>query len=114
VQRSVVIESLDLPNVRTTAGDLNGADLEKVMSGENVLPGIAHATIEIVGARKALIFTDSVANAEKLAGILNGHRENCARWVCGETPRDERRQLFSDFSFAKYQYLVNVGVATEG
>ncbi len=114
LQRSVVVESLDLSTVRTTAGDLNGADLQAVLSREENLHGIAHPTYELARGRKTLVFADSVANAERLAEILNRHRDGCARWVCGETPKEDRRKLFADFSGGQYQFLVNVGVATEG
>jgi len=113
-QRSVDVEALDLSQVRTTAGDLNGADLAEAMDSERVLHEIAHPTIEIVGRRKTLVFADSVAHAERLAEIFNRHRVDSATWLCGETDKDERRDIFRDFSTGKFQFLVNVGVATEG
>lgn len=114
MQRSVEVEHLDLSKVRTTAGDLNGADLAVALEDEKVLHEIAGPTIEIVGKRKTLVFAASVVHAEKLAEIFNRHRPDSATWLCGETDRDERRQLFRDFSSGKYQFLCNVGVATEG
>ena len=113
-QSAVYVEGLDYSSVRTTAGDLNGADLARILEYEETLHGIAHPTMELVGTRKSLVFAASVAHAERLAEIFNRHRPSCARFVCGETPKDERRDMFADYAVGKFQILVNVGVATEG
>lgn len=113
-QQSVIVDGLDFSSIRTTAGDLNGADLAEVMEYEKVLHGVASPTIEIVGKRKALVFTASLAHAERFCEILNRHESGCAQWVSGATPKENRRDLFADYASKKFQYLVNVGVATEG
>lgn len=113
-QHSVTVAGLDLSSVRTTAGDLNGADLARVMEYEQTLHEIAAPAIEITGDRKAVVFAASVAHAERLCEIFNRHKSESARWVCGETPKEERRQVFSDYAAKRFQYLVNVGVCTEG
>jgi superfamily II DNA or RNA helicase len=114
VQQIVHVEGLDLSTVRTTAGDLNGADLARVMEYERNLHEIASPTIELTRGRRTLIFATSVAHAERLAEVLNRHETDCARWVCGATPRQDREALVSYFHRGKFQYLVNVGIATEG
>lgn len=113
-QRLISIEGLDFSKVRTTAGDLNGADLDKLMKSERNLQGVAGATLEIIGKRRTLVFAASLAHAEMLAEIFNRHTKNCAAWVSGKTPKDDRRRILSDFGSGKIQILVNVGVATEG
>ncbi len=114
-QKMVNIEGLDFSGIRTTAGDLNGADLAAVMEAEKNLHGIASASIEIIGvARRTLVFTVSVKQAEMLSEIFNRHRPGMSDWVCGKTPRDQRHKVFKDFSNGSTQVLVNVGVATEG
>jgi superfamily II DNA or RNA helicase len=115
IQRSVDVDGLDLSTVRTTAGDLNGADLARVMEFEQNLHEIASPTLDLTkDGRKALIFAASLAHAERLCEILNRHKPGCARWVHGGTPKPDRRALFSDYAKRAFQYLVNVGVATEG
>lgn len=113
-QSMVHVDGLDLSQVRTTAGDLNGADLARVMEYEKNLHEIAAPTIELTGDRKTLVFAASLAHAERLCEILNRHRPDSARWVSGKTPGDERRQMLKDYAGRRFQYLVNVGVATEG
>ena len=113
-QQVVEIDGLDFSAIRTTAGDLNGADLAAVMEAEKPLHGIADATLEIAGARRCLVFAASVKQAEQLAEIFNRHRAGSAGWVCGKTPKDDRRRLLAEFANGTLQFMVNVGVLTEG
>jgi superfamily II DNA or RNA helicase len=141
----VHVAGLDFSHIRTTAGDLNGADLAAVMEEETPLHEMVQAVVEIVCRapaksltealtheteedfhshmagwaaehlpRKTLIFAASVKHAERLAEIINRWLPGRATWVCGETPKDERKQLFADFKAGRYMFLVNVGVCTEG
>jgi len=113
-QRYVSVNSLDIADVGTVAGDLNAKQLSAVLEYEAALHEMVAPTIEIVGQRRCLVFAASVAHAKRVTEILNRHRANCAAWVDGETPRDIRRERFRSFSMGMTQYLVNVGVATEG
>lgn len=113
-QQLVEVSGLDFSGIRTTAGDLNGADLARVMEEERNLHEIAGPTLEIVGDRRALVFAASVAHAERLCDIFNRHRAGCAGWVCGKTDKVERRKTLAAFSAGNLQYVVNVGVLTEG
>ena len=113
-QQVVEVGSLDFSQCRTTAGDLNGADLAQVMESEQNLHGIASPTLEIAGDRRALVFAASVEQAERLAEIFNRSRPGSAAFVCGKTPKDERRKLLGDFQHGLLQFVCNVGVLTEG
>jgi superfamily II DNA or RNA helicase len=113
-QQFVVVKSLDYSHCRTTAGDLNGADLAAVMEYEENLQAMAAATLEIAGDKRCLAFAASVAHAERLADILNRHKPNSAAWVCGKTPKDARRKMLADYAAGAFQYMVNCGVLTEG
>ena len=113
-QQMVHVDGLDFSACRTTAGDLNGGDLAEIMEEEKPLHGIADPAFRIAGGRRALVFAASVLQAERLAGILNRHREGCAAWVCGKTDKDERRRMLADFAAGKRQFVVNVGCLTEG
>lgn len=113
-QQMVFIDSLDFSNMRTTAGDLNGSDLAEIMEKEEVLQGVASSSIEIIGSKRTLAFTSSVKHAEMLSCIFNRHREGMSDWVCGMTPKDERREKLDKFKTGKTQVMVNCGVLTEG
>jgi len=113
-QMRVHVEGLDLSSVHTSDGDFNQGELEAVLMQEIVLHRIASPTVELAKGRQTLIFAASVAHAEKLAEIINRHHPESARWVCGDTPPQERTDIFRDFQTRRYQFLVNVGVVTEG
>lgn len=112
--RRVMVDGLDLSDIRTTAGDLNGADLDQVMNYEKALHGIVDPTLALAAGRRTLVFAVSLAHAERLTEIFNRHAPGSANWVHGGTPKDERRQIFADYSAGRFQILVNVGVVTEG
>lgn len=113
-QQMVTIEGLDFSSVRTTAGDLNGADLAAVMEAEKNLQGIASASIEIIGDRRTLVFTAGVKQAEMLCEIFNRYRQDMAGWVCGATPKDQRRDLLNRFADGRTQVVVNCNCLSEG
>ena len=110
----IEIAGLDLSNVKTVAGDLNQGELDAVMAVEEVLLGVADATIREAGKRRTLLFTTSVANADKLAEILNRHRDGCAMAVNGKTELDRRRGILKAHQAGDYQFLVNCALTTEG
>ncbi len=113
ISNQVVVESLDFDHVRKTAGDLNQKDLSQIVEKESSLHGIASPTIEIAGNRKTLIFATTVAQARDLCSIINRHGKK-AVFVHGKTPKDQRREIVRRYLDGEYQFLCNVGIATEG
>jgi superfamily II DNA or RNA helicase len=113
-QRQVFVDSLDFSRVRTTAGDLNGADLAAIMEEEQNLHKVADPLYQLSAGRQTLVFAASVAHAERLAEILNRHKKDCAQFVCGTTPDDIRAKMLADYQGRKFQFLTNCAVATEG
>lgn len=113
-QQMVTVGSLDFSGIRTTAGDLNQGDLAQVMEDEQNLQGIAVPTVEICGDRRAIVFAATVEQAERLAEIINRYRPDSASWVSGKTDKDDRRRILADFKAGRLQFVVNVGVLTEG
>jgi superfamily II DNA or RNA helicase len=113
-QQMVTVDTLDFSSCRTTAGDLNQGDLAEVMEQERNLQGVAAPTVEICGDKRAIVFAATVEQAERLAEILNRYRPDKAAWLCGKTDKDDRRRMLADFKAGKLQFIVNVGVLTEG
>lgn len=113
-QAMVTVSSLDYSDCRTTAGDLNGADLDRVLKYEETLHRMVEPTVKIAGDRRTLIFCASVEHAERVAEIINRYKNGRAAFVSAMTPPDKRRTIFRDFGDGKYQFLCNVGIATEG
>ena len=113
-QKSVYVEDMDLAQIGTSMGDLNGRELAEVMEMENILHRIVHPTLELSNGRKTLCFATRVSHAERLAEIFNRHEAGSARFVFGKMPAEERASVFRDYRADKFRILVNVGIVTEG
>lgn len=113
-QQMVSIQGLDFSQIRTTAGDLNGADLAAVMENEKTMQGVVGSAIEIAGDKRTILFACSVAQARVASEIFNRHKSGLADFVCGRTPDEERTKILKSFSNGSTQILCNCGVATEG
>lgn len=108
------IIGLDFSGVKDVAGDFNQGELSEIMEREGNLHGVADETVRRMGDRKVLVFCVSVAQSELLSEIFERHRPNCARFISGDTPPEERRQVLRDYAESRFQILVNCMVATEG
>lgn len=113
-QQMVFVEGLDFSKVKTQCGDLSAADLAAIMETEKNLQGIAASSLEIIGDRRTLVFTAGVKQAEMLCEIFNRHRNGMAGWVCGTTPKQERRDLLARFSDGRTQVVCNCNCLSEG
>lgn len=113
-QQFVFCDGIDFSAVRTTAGDLNGGDLESVMSEERVLHQVVHPTIELAGDVTTLVFASSVAHADRMAEIFNRHSQGSAICLHGGTPIDERRRQLQRFKHGEFQFLCSCGLFLEG
>ncbi len=138
-QRFIVIDELNLANCRTTAGDLNGADLEAEMLVEKVLHKVTAPLIEIscgleegtllelvgrngLGELKdlvtkrepTLVHAASVAHAERMCEIINRYLPNSAVCITGKTDKDARRSWIEMFGRGDYQFMLSCGVFLEG
>jgi len=113
-QQMVSIKGLDFSNVRTTCGDLNGAELAAIMEAESNLQGVVGSAIEIIGDKRALMFTSSVLHAEKSCELFNRHKAGIAEWVCGNTDKDVRRDMLKKYADGSVQIVVNCNCLSEG
>lgn len=113
-QQFVSVDDLDYSNVRTTAGDLNGADLAAILEAEKTLQGMVGAAIQIIGERQTIMFTATVRQAEMACEIFNRYRPQMAGWISGKTDKEERRKIMKLFGCGDLQVMCNVGCLTEG
>lgn len=137
-QLFVPVSGLDYSEIRTTAGDLNGADLSRVLENESNLQGMVQPTLEAVFGlpekalnkiptadwgnylstierrKRTIVFTASVAQAEAMSNIFNRVIPTLSCWLCGKTDDQSRKLIFDDFGCGRSTILVNCGVATEG
>ena len=113
-QQMVTVGSMDFSNIKTTAGDLNQGELAEVMEEERNLQAVAQPSVEICWDKRAIVFAATVKQAERLAEIINRYKPDTASWICGKTDKDDRRRILKDFKDGRLQFVVNVGVLTEG
>ncbi len=113
-QQLIECASLDFSQVKTVAGDLNQGDLARIMEYEEALQQVTGPVLDIVGDRKTLLFAASVAHAERMAEIFNRSRPNSAVIVSAKTDKETRAERVDGFRKSRYQFLCNVGIATEG
>lgn len=112
--RTAFIHGLELAGCRTTAGDLNASDLAAQLEQEKPLHKMAATMHELAEGRRAIVFTATVRQAAMMAEVLNDYEPDSARWVCGETPRDQRDSDLKAHRAGEYRWMLNCGIATEG
>lgn len=97
---------IDTSGIRTTSGDYNLHDLADRVDA--YLPQAAQEAVQLAAERKKWIaFCATVANAQALVSLLQGHGVTAAL-VCGETPAPERAGLIADFRAGRIRCLVTV------
>lgn len=120
-QHTVRIDSLDISEVGTRAGDLDGGQLGRAMTAdERVTAEIAAAVVEHCGTAPTLVFScprpkgEPLGQGERLANTLNGLRPGSAVFLSGETPPEDRRRQLRRFEAGEFPYLVGCSLFTEG
>jgi superfamily II DNA or RNA helicase len=113
-QKAIKVEGLDFSSVRTTAGDLNEADLEAILAQEEQLHKVVRPTVDLSGDRPTLVFAVTVNHARLLAQLLDRYKRGSALALSGDSRPEERRQAVDDFRSGRLQYLCNCGLFLEG
>ena len=112
--QSIYVDEIDLSVVGKVAGDLNQGELAQAMERDEALFGVADAVVSESGDRRTLIFTSSVKHAKALTSIINSKKPGTAAHIDGNTPKEERKNIIDEYRAGNFQYLCNVGIATEG
>lgn len=113
--RAVRVDGIDFSNVKTNRGDFNQTDLDALMAREENLHGIAKPAVELSGDRSTIIFTTSIDNAHRMAEIIDRYTGRASAVSIDSKmdslERDENLRLYES---GERQFLINVGIATEG
>lgn len=113
-QQAIKVEGLDFSHVRTTAGDLNEGDLNRILSEERHLHSIVAPTVEIAGDLPTLVFCVSVQHAHLVAELINRYKPRSAIALSGSTSKDDRRRWIAQFREGNVQFLCNCALFLEG
>jgi superfamily II DNA or RNA helicase len=111
--RSVVVDELDLTAVIQRAGDFAVGDLERELTRDVVLHGIAAPLAELRAGRQTLVFTAGVAQAHALADLL-GHYGVRAAAVDGAMTAGDRAALLARYRTGELEVVCNCALWTEG
>lgn len=110
--KSELIDSVNLANIKTVAGDLALDAVEEQIL--KAAAAIVDATLAHVGDRRSLTFTPGVESAHKVCDTHNERHPGSAHVVDGKTHPDKRREIFRAHKRGEFQHLINCMVATEG
>ena len=137
-QRMVHCGAIDFSHIRTTAGDLNSADLAAVMEAEEPSQKVKQATLEAMfgldenellqhppetwgevlmargDPKRTIVFTVTVKQAEQLCSIMNRVIPGIVNFVHGKTPDYERDHMLAAFKSGELPCMINCDVLTEG
>lgn len=125
VQQKVVrIEGADFSKLSRTAGDLNLAELEEIVTAEGTLYAMAKPTIEMAGTSPTIVFCASVKHAFLAAKALNSFGGGHAEFLAGEksyaqlgiaaVDKEQRRAMVRRFKEGGFQFLCLCQLGTEG
>ena len=133
----VSVEAMDLTNVGTTCGELNGPDLEAVLENEKLIQETVEAIYEImhglppkslyhlpinewesqvagIKPRRAIAFTRFVKHAEILSNILNRISPGFSGAISEKTRKEERPLILNSFKKGSPAIIGNADILTEG
>jgi superfamily II DNA or RNA helicase len=103
----------DMRGVRTTGGDFNLGDTERVMNREQLVGDIVEHWLTHAPNRRTVVFATQIAHSVALAqqflvmGVTAEH-------VDANTPQSEREAIFERFSDGRTQVLTNCTLASIG
>lgn len=113
VKARTIDMDFQMGGIKKSRGDYQAGDLGRAMEDQHADEAIAKAYVEHAKDRPGVVFTPTVDTAELAAKSLNLAGIETAV-ITGETPREERQQIFRDFREGTVQVLANCMVLTEG
>lgn len=114
VARRIVVESVNLSEIRERAGDLAQDKVAEAMEDERALRGVAVPLLEQARDRSSIVFCASVKHAQDLAAVLNQYRAGCARAVWGDMDEDHRESTLAAHTNGEFQFMTNCALLEEG
>ncbi len=105
--------TVDISDVKITAGDFNHKQLEKKINTPSRNELVVKKYLEITGGKKALFFTLDIQHAEDLAVELVKQGVD-AMAVSSRTPLQKRKEIFEMHKSGKLTALTGANVFLEG
>lgn len=115
IGKQVQVKDLKLESVKIVAGEFSQPELDEMLRMESVLKAMVLPTIEHAGNRPTIVFTPGVEHAHEIAACFNRTAERpVAVAIDGGMDDVTRRNALRQFESGRIQFLVNVGICTEG
>ena len=114
--KRVVVDGLDMKNVRISGGDFRDSDVADELERTFAPEVVAAAYVEHAEGRKGIAFWPLVATAEHGARAFNeaGIRSEVIHGRIQDLPKRERRALLQRLHTGETRVVHGVGVLTEG
>jgi len=114
--KQIRVEGLELEKIKLSNGDFSRDELDELLMRDKVLQRMVLPTVEHAGNRPTIVFTQSVAHAKAITDAFNrtAAGKDVAVSVDGKTDPLTRRSRIESFKRGEVQFIVNVGVLTEG
>lgn len=105
---------VDMSSCKKRGGDFATGDIDRIFEDSGHIPrALNNAMDRAADRRKWLVFTATVKHAEQAKAWLNVHGIS-AEYVTGETSKEDRERIISDFRSGKIRALCNCEVFTTG
>lgn len=111
------VKSVDFSGVHVRGGDLSVKEAQAIMGSEESLHGIVASTIEQVGDRPTIMFSNSIQNARAMAEMFNRYKgKKVAEFIDSRDmrSRNERRAIMAGFKRGEFQFFCNKDMLTMG
>ncbi len=105
--------TVDIEQVKTTAGDFSVGELEKAINTEKRNNLIVQTYKDLASGKQALVFATDVAHTKDIFEVFRRSGISVG-YVTGETPKEQRKELLTAFAAKKINVMVNAMVLTEG
>ena len=103
----------DLKGVKITGGDYNNKQLGERCSDPKLVGDIVSTWLKLGENRQTICFAVNVAHANHIEAEFKRCNVTCAV-VVGDTPTEERKEIFNQFEAKNIKILISVFVLCEG
>lgn len=104
---------IDLSGVHTSMGDYQKDELAAAMDKPAITGEATTHYRKLADGTRAVCYCVSIQHSINVCAQFNAEGIPAAH-ICGETPRDQQRQIIRDFADGKYRVLCNVELITTG
>lgn len=113
--RQVTVENLKLESIKVKLGEFSESEMTEMLMIEENLQGMVVPTIELAENRPTIVFCTNIAHAEAVTECFNRISEKVvAVCVHGKLNDADRRSVLNRYESGRAQFIINVGVLTEG